>query len=264
MKVLAKVAKIKVAAVSYLNTIPFIYGIDHSSVSEMIDLRLGNPYKCFQMFHKNEVDIALVPVGSLPSVDSCKIIKPFCIGADGKVGSVFLFSDTSPENITTIYYDLHSLTSNKLIKILCQEHWRINPVFRYPECMPPKLKEKEAFVAIGDKSFRSVLKYKYVFDLSEEWKKMTGKAFVFAVWITKLNLHPAVIQGFNEALSYGVNNIPDSIVYAKPEILPTDETLDYLSRKITFKLNENLLEGMSSYMDRIMPDWKNSIEFVSC
>jgi chorismate dehydratase len=263
MKVLAKIAKIKVAAVSYLNTIPFIHGIDNSSVSEMIDLRLGNPYKCFQMFQKNEVDVALVPVGSLPSIGNCKIIKPFCIGADGKVGSVFLLSDSSPENIKTVYYDLHSLTSNKLAEILCHEHWKIDPVFSFPECTPPPLQKNEAFVAIGDKSFKLTSRFKYAVDMSEEWKKMTGEAFVFAVWITKLNLHPSIIQGFNEALSYGVNNIHDSIVYARPEILPTDETLDYLIHKISFQLNDRLMEGMSSYLDRIMPEWRDTIEFIS-
>lgn len=264
MKVLAKIAKIKVAAVSYLNTIPFIHGIDNSSVSEMIDLRLGNPYKCFQMFQKNEVDIALVPVGSLPSVGQCKIIKPFCIGADGKVGSVFLLSNCSPENIETVYYDLHSLTSNKLVEILCHEYWKTDPVFRFPEFTPPQIQKNEAFVAIGDKSFKLTSRYKYAIDMSEIWKKMTGQAFVFAVWITKLNLHPSILQGFNEALLYGVNNIPDSIIYARPELLPTDETLDYLTNKISFRLNDRLIEGMSDYLDRIMPEWKNTVEFISC
>jgi chorismate dehydratase len=262
MKVLAKVAKIKVATVSYLNTIPFIYGFDHSTQSALFDLRLGHPGKCFSLFSNNEVDIALVPVASLTSLGDCRIIQPFCIGADGKVGSVFLLSNDLPEKIETVFLDLHSMTSNQLVEILCREYWKTNPAFIFPENYPPQLKQKEAVVAIGDKSFKMSGRFKYAFDMAEMWKNFTGKAFVFAVWVTRQNLHPTTIKAFNEALSYGVNNISESIIYSRPDVLPVDETLEYLTNKIKYRLNENLMSGMTLFLDKIKPEWKTRIEFI--
>jgi len=262
MKVIAKLAKIKVASVSYLNTIPFIYGLDHSSVSGMIDLRLGNPYKCFQLFLKNEADVALIPVGSLPLAGECNILKPHCIGSDGNVGSVFLLSDSPVEHINTVYYDFHSLTSNKLVEILCKEHWKIAPSLLFPENYPPKLSEHEAVIAIGDKAFRMKDEYKFAYDLSGEWKKLTGNAFIFAVWVTKLNLHPEIINGFNEALSFGVGNILNSISYSRPDILSIERTKDYLINNIIFEMNDSLLKGMEQFLDFIYPEHQRQIRFV--
>jgi len=251
MKVLTKVAQIKVAAVSYMNTIPFIYGFDNSVTSSLIDLRLGNPYKCLQLFRKDEVDIALVPVAALTEIENPKIIKPFCIGANGKVGSVFLLSNNDISSIETIYCDLHSVTSNKLIELLCLKHWNISPIIRFPEIYPPVINKNEAVVAIGDKSFKMSKQYAFVYDLAEEWKKMTGKAFVFAVWLTKKNLHPEIITGFNEALNFGVTNINDSIAYCKPQLLPIEETKDYLTNKIIYRMDEELTEGMLEFLSLI-------------
>ncbi len=258
----AGIAKIRVVAVSYLNTVPFIYGIDNSAFSELIELSLGNPLKCFQQFQNGDADVALVPTGSLPLLGKCNIITPHCIGADGKVGSVFLLSNTPIENVSTIYCDLHSVTSNKLVEILCRDHWHINPAIRYPDIYPPKLRPNDGIVAIGDKSFKMLKSFKYHYDLSEAWKSMTGLPFVFAVWITKNNLHPEIIKGFNSALAYGVKDILASIEYCQPEILPVDEILYYLKYNVVHVLNENLLKGLFHYLDLIAPGIRSEIELI--
>ncbi len=261
-KILARITKIKVASVSYLNTVPFIYGMDNSAMAGLIDLKLGNPYKCFQLFHKKQVDIALIPVGSLPLTEKTRIIFPHCIGADGNVGSVYLLSNTPLKEIKTIYCDLHSVTSNKLVEILCYEHWKIVPVIRYPETYPPVIGKKDAIVCIGDKSFKMKEKFKYAFDLGFEWKAMTGLPFVFAVWCTHKNLHPEFIQGFNEALDFGISNISESIDYCKPQIIPVADTINYLTKNIIFTIDNKLKEGMEMYLDSIMPDFKKKITYI--
>jgi chorismate dehydratase len=50
---------IKVSAVSYLNTMPFIYGLKHSNFIKSIDLQLNYPSLCAEKLLNNEVDIAL-------------------------------------------------------------------------------------------------------------------------------------------------------------------------------------------------------------
>ena len=82
--------KYKVSAISYLNTVPFIYGIKSSKIYEDIELQLNYPSMCAQKLINDEVDIALVPVAVLSSYYSFKIVSDYCISADGSVDTVCL------------------------------------------------------------------------------------------------------------------------------------------------------------------------------
>ncbi|NQX96939.1 MAG: hypothetical protein HRT73_03545 [Flavobacteriales bacterium] len=100
-----RVKKIKVSAVSYLNTLPFIYGINNSEVMEGIDLSLDIPSDCAKKLLSGEVDLGLVPIAILPQLKEYHIISDYCIGAEGKVDSVALYSDVPLNEIEYIYLD---------------------------------------------------------------------------------------------------------------------------------------------------------------
>ena len=51
--------KIKVSVVSYLNSQPFIYGLEHTAISNEIILYKDIPSVCAQRLIDNEVDKAL-------------------------------------------------------------------------------------------------------------------------------------------------------------------------------------------------------------
>ena len=112
----------KVSAVSYLNTIPFIHGIKSSNISDFIDLQLDYPSVCAQKLINNEVDIALVPVVVLKDNPQFNIISDYCIGSNGKVDTVCLYSDVPLKEIKEIYLDYQSRTSIELLKVLCKDH----------------------------------------------------------------------------------------------------------------------------------------------
>ena len=97
--------KYKVSAVSYLNTIPFIHGIKSSNIYDSIDLQLDYPSVCAQKLIDDEVDIALVPVAVLNQNPSFNIVSDFCIGSNGKVDTVCLYSENPLEVIEEIYLD---------------------------------------------------------------------------------------------------------------------------------------------------------------
>ena len=74
---------IKISAVSYLNTIPFIYGIDNTSILNQIDLYLDSPVMCANKLVNGDVDIGLIPAVSFSKVPNAEIISDYCIGSDG-------------------------------------------------------------------------------------------------------------------------------------------------------------------------------------
>ncbi len=207
------VVNTKIAAVSYLNTVPFIYGITHAGELRA-DLLLSPPADCARAFLDKKTDIALVPAGSLGMFDDAEVITDFCLGAEKSVRTVVVMSDTPIQDVETIWLDSHSMTSALLTRILAAELWNIKP--RWKELtdysVPGKPKEGEAFLLIGDKVFDCEGRFKYTYDLADCWRELTGKPFVFAVWIARKGTAPAVIDALERSLTFGVERIWEAIV----------------------------------------------------
>ncbi|MBA3972463.1 MAG: menaquinone biosynthesis protein, partial [Bacteroidetes bacterium] len=175
--------KIKISVVSYLNSKPFIYGLKHSSLMDQIDLELDIPAVCAQKLKERKVDIGLVPIAILPELTEKYIISDYCIGAVGKVASVMLYSDVPLEEIKFVLLDYQSRTSVALVKVLAKKFWKIKPEWINAGVdYENKISGSMAAVIIGDRTFGLNDKYRYAYDLAEEWQKFTGLPFVFACW----------------------------------------------------------------------------------
>ena len=121
--------KIKISAVAYTNTKPFIYGIERSAVLNQIDLSLDIPSDCAAKLINNQVDIGLIPVAAIPFVPNANIVADYCIGSVGAVNSVFIFSDVPVAEIKTVKLDPQSRTSNQLAQVLLTFHFKVDVTF---------------------------------------------------------------------------------------------------------------------------------------
>ena len=120
----------RIVAVSYLNTIPYIYGITRAGGSLREGLLLCPPRLCAEALRTGEANVGLIPVAAIPEIPDLQIITPFCIGASGPVRTVVLASDYPVEELDTIWLDSHSRTSVRLARILAAEKWGIAPQWR--------------------------------------------------------------------------------------------------------------------------------------
>ncbi len=199
--------KIKISVVSYLNSKPFIYGLEHSGILNEIDLQLDIPSVCAQKLIDGKVDLGLIPVAVIPKLSEKFIVSDYCIGAEGKVASVMLYSEVPLLQIKTILLDYQSRTSVTLVKVLAKEYWKINPQWAATETdFENSVSGNVAAVIIGDRTFGLENKYAYAYDLSEEWEKFTQLPFVFACWVANKKLSDQFIDSFNQALKYGLNH----------------------------------------------------------
>ena len=234
--------KIKVSAVSYINTKPFVYGLQNSSIKNKIELSLDNPSDCATKLALNQADIGLVPVAALSSIKNYYLVSDYCIGANGAVNSVFIFSNKSIETISSLQLDPQSRTSNAMARILLEKWWKIKVDYTLkPGC--------DAFVQIGDRTFETRTEYKFVYDLAEEWKKLTGLPFVFAVWAANKPLSQDFISEFNAALRYGLENISELI-----SILPEIKNIDlyaYLTKNIDYNFTTDKKAALSLFLSYI-------------
>lgn len=234
--------KIRVSAVSYTNTKPFVYGLQHSGILDQIDLSLDIPSDCAAKLINNEADIGLVPVAALLNIPDYKIVSDYCIGAVEAVNSVFIFSDKPIDQIKTIRFDKQSRTSNALARVLIKHHWKLNPEFSDAETA-------DAFVEIGDRTFGKKQSYAYSYDLAEEWIKFTGLPFVFAVWAANKTIEKSFIEEFNAALTVGLENRA-AVIENLPQF-PGFDLEDYLMRRIDFPLTSDKLKALDLFLSLV-------------
>ncbi|MGL4908803.1 MAG: menaquinone biosynthetic enzyme MqnA/MqnD family protein [Bacteroidales bacterium] len=244
--------RVNIAAVEYLNTTPFIYGLRHSKINDYLSLNLSIPSVCADLLKAQQVDVALVPAATIPLFSSCKIITDYCIGATAPVASVSLFAHQPLSDLHTIYLDNHSRTSSRLIQILAKEYWDINPQFKQFEyCAENEVnKSGVGCLLIGDKTFGLHAKYPYVYDLAEAWLAFTGKPFVFAVWLANNTVDGATIQLLNEAFEIGIQRVGD-VIEEQKERYPKVDVRTYLTQNISYNFDESKKEGLNLFLEKI-------------
>ena len=171
----------KIAAISYLNTIPFIYGIRHEG-SLCAELFLAPPSQNVQQFIEGKVDLALVPAAVVPTLKDAEVITDYCIGAIGAVRTVLIVSNTPIDKVERIWLDAHSRTSVQLCGYLAKYRWKIAPQWLAMEdyAVMENPQPGDAYLIIGDKCFGYEGRFAYNYDLAEEWIAQTKLPFVFA------------------------------------------------------------------------------------
>ncbi len=240
---------IRITAVSYYNTLPFIYGITHSGILSGYKLSLDVPSECARKIISDEADIGLIPVGALPGISGYRIIGNLCIGADKDVKSVLLLANATLAGLKTIYLDTDSLTSVNLARILALRYWKINPVWKKLSELQGTPANDEGMVLIGDKTFGLCRQYSYCYDLAGEWISYTGLPFVFAAWITKKQFPADFEKSFREALLWGVNHREESVIMAEKLHITEQQLISYLQNDISYTLDESKLKGMNKFLE---------------
>ncbi len=203
-------SKVKLAAVSYLNTRPFLYGLRHSEIIDQIELSLEMPSQCATQLLNDKVDGALVPVAVLLEDSELKIFSDYCIGSNGDVGSVKLYSQVPLAELKKVFLDYQSQTSVLLAQVLATHYWDIQP--EWVTGLPGfenHIEGTTGGVVIGDRTFDLEEKFKYRYDLSSEWKRFSGMPFVFAVWAARKPLPTEFVASFNGALDLGLRNMAE-------------------------------------------------------
>jgi chorismate dehydratase len=242
--------KVKISAISYLNSIPFVYALENSSLN--VDFSLDIPSVCGDKLLSGESDLALVPVGILPQLKDYHIVSPFCISANGPVQTVCLFSDVPLNQIEEVLLDYHSKTSIQLVKILCDKFWKISPKFTSADQnFETSIAGSKAGVIIGDRSFEYCSKFKYVYDLSEQWKLFTDLPFVFACWVSTQKLDADFESNFSKELALGLDSLDQALEEKKHLFQTKIDKRKYLTDVISYQLNDEKKKAMKLFLEFI-------------
>jgi chorismate dehydratase len=241
--------KIRVGAVSYLNTKPFLHGIKQSGLINRIELIEDYPSKIAGMLLNDEIDVGLVPVAILPNMKQSYIITDYCIGAEQEVASVALFSEVPMDQIETVLLDYQSRTSVNLAKILFKEYWKKEVVLQdAKEDFRTQIKGNVAGIVIGDRALEQRNISPYMYDLAANWIAFTGLPFVFAAWIANKPLGRDFEHAFNLANAEGIKHIDEVVAeqhYASYDLKK------YYTENISYELTQNKRKGLALFLEKL-------------
>ena len=242
--------KIRIGAVSYLNTKPLIYGLSRHPVKDEIDLIVDYPAHIAGMLLRGQIDVGLVPVAIIPELKESYIITDYCIGSDGPVDSVAIFSEQPLESINTIILDYQSRTSVMLSRVLMQEYWKKQVTWKdaQGEEFLQQIKDDVAGVVIGDRALKQKTISKYMYDLGLAWKNQTGLPFVFAAWISNKELPEDFLTAFNEANQMGFNNLEEVV---SMENYDHSALGKYYTENISYELNAEKRKGLELFLAKM-------------
>lgn len=232
---------------NYLNTRPLIYGLERRPMAEKIELIRNYPSKVAEQLLCGEIDVGLVPVAILKQMPDYHIVGNHCIGTEGEIASVALFSEVPLSEIRKVYLDYQSRTSVALLKYLMRESWGISPeiVQAENEGYRKEISGHTAGLVIGDRAFEQRKQSTFIYDLGSEWRAITGLPFVFAAWISKKKLADEFTDMFDEANALGLNHI-EEIVKELGDI-PFDMK-KYYNLHLSYKMDAAKLKSMDLFL----------------
>lgn len=211
-----------------------------------LELIIDYPAKIAEQLVRDEIDMGLVPVAIIPRLNDYYINGEYCIGSNGPVASVCLFSDVPLEAIETVLLDYQSRTSVQLARVLLERYWKISPrLVDAGKDFRDHIQGVTAGVVIGDRALEQRKRSPYVYDLGEAWKKMTGLPFVFAAWISNKSLPKDFVERFDKANQAGLDHIED-VVRENP--YPIFDLHEYFTRFLDYHLDTPKRNGLEKFL----------------
>ena len=254
-------SRLRVGAVSFLNTKPLIYPLLDKEIQADIALSLDVPSRVAVRLSDSRLDVGLIPIieyfRANPSGTNYCILPDISIASNGGVQSIQLFSRVPVHEIRRIALDTSSRSSVALLKVLLAEKYGISPAFTMcaPTVKPSTALQNrqyppfEAVLLIGDSALRHLGTTEYSVDLGEAWYKLTGLPFVYACWVARADASLGDLpQTLLESKERGIAQIPE-IAHTEARKLGLSERLclDYLQNHIKYDLDESAIAGIELF-----------------
>jgi len=216
-----------------------------------IELVKAYPAKIAQDLIEGTIDMGLVPVAVIPLLQEAYLVSNYCIGAEGDVASVCIFSQVPMDQIQKVYLDYQSRTSVQLARILLQQFWNKEVEFiKAEEGYINQIAGSTAGVIIGDRALAARSQFSFIYDLAGAWIQHTGKPFVFATWIANKPIPAAFMEAFDKANEYGLTHLQEVI-----NLIPVSEQVydlhTYYTQNISYHFTPEKKAGMKLFLESL-------------
>ncbi|MEZ4669901.1 MAG: menaquinone biosynthesis protein [Anaerolineae bacterium] len=274
-----------IGLIDYLNTMPFHYDLAERLQGVDVQFERGVPSQMNRGIMSGEIDLA--PISAIEAARNAGqlvVLPGLSIASLGAVKTVLLFSwaaDMSELDGQSIALTDHSATSVALLKVLCRERYGIEPHFTVSrQHLPSMLADHQAALVIGDDALVEGVRHRalsnangwdlpYIYDLGDEWLKMTRLPFTFAVWAARKDRAEELAQnGVFDALyastHAGLTEVArDTLAqaYAGRLGLPAGVCRRYL-RDLRYNLTDDDMAGLKLFLELALDNFEwSQLEF---
>lgn len=242
-------SRIRIGAVSYLNSHPLVEGLaEHCPEA---DVFLDVPSRLADDLAKGRLDVALIPSVEAFSDPDYEVVSDACVATHGPVLSVKLYSRVHPGAIRSLALDEGSRTSAALVQVMLWERYGVRPrLEKLPLGKGTRDAKTDAVLLIGDRAmFPPEEPFETVWDLGEEWVDWTGLPFVFALWVARKD---APLDGIetrlNAARDAGLANVEAIADRGADKLgLPRQVAFEYLTKNLHFRLGSAERMGLKLF-----------------
>lgn len=248
---------LRIGAVSFLNTVPLIHGLDGDSrVMLLRDL----PARLADLLYEQRIEVGLLPVVEYLRGIGGDLVPGICIASDGPVRTVKVFSKCPIDQAESIAVDRGSRSSVALLRILLAEMYDRHPDLHIVEPRPDQLfLHHDTVLVIGDRAEEVRAEdAAHVYDLGTLWKEFTGLPFVFAAWVMRGELaqdsqaerRQELIRRLTDSKVAGLAAL-EQLAEAHSMVLrrPAAELHSYWTESIRYDLGEQELAGLSRFAE---------------
>lgn len=254
----------RVGHINFLNVLPLSWSYAHGADKGLI-LTRGVPAVLNNDIVNHRLDVSNVSsIIYARDSDELVILPDVCISTDGAVQSIILVSRKPIEDIKDdkIILTAKSATSHCLLKIILRSAYGAIPNYYIRHVTPenPIPDDATASLLIGDDAlwlYHHQQPELYYYDLGAEWKKLTGKKIVYALWVANKNfaseqpemlqlVYDRIRQAFTQGLQHKKAAI-ESVIKDKPF---TYAQLDeYLGPTIRWNLTDDYIDGLKTFYE---------------
>jgi chorismate dehydratase len=258
--------KLRISAISYLNTAPLMWDFEHGSHpfaknaqgwGTQFDVSYTLPSACARDLAEGKADIGIIPAAAYTQIPGLRVLPDVAIASRRAVRSILLVSKMPIDQVRAVALDTSSMTSVALTKVLFEKWLRGGRTYT---SMAPNveamLAEHDAGLVIGDPAL-AVDRSRYLtLDLAEEWIRYTGKPFVFAFWAVRgaavQECDPALDLAavFRDSRDHGLQTSSLNEIareWAPRLNISEPDVRSYLTENIHYQLDAGCLEGLGLF-----------------
>ena len=244
---------VSIGAIPSLNDLPLtapLRAADPSRVRVVWDA----PARLADLLRRGELDLALVPQVELSRDPDYRFLPGRAIACDGAVESILLFHHGPVEGLDRVEVDAASRSSVELLRILLHRRTGRTPeiVRTRDDFSPADLggAPERGLLCIGDRALAARHHAVPRTDLGAWWREETGLPFVFALWIGRAGLDPAVLAIAEEAARQGARRretIGREFAAEHPEVIDGEGAARYLTDTLHHTCGERELASIARF-----------------
>lgn len=250
---------LRLSAISFLNTAPLMWDIEHGDANRHFDIDYTIPSACAAALADGRADIGIIPAFTYAQIPGLTIIPDIAIASRDYVRSILLVSKRRIEEVRTVAVDTSSRTSVALLQVLFTKFFG-GPRELQPHApdLQQMLGGHDAALLIGDSALQVATNAGYhLYDLAHLWRRATGHAFLFAFWairqdsLARIPAHLNLTSLFQRSRDRGLQKSSlDAIAREWSPRLGLAEALicDYLTENIHYSLDHQTMSGFKLFL----------------